>query len=124
MAELSFRNNLCPMRYEAVEGAPDETRDGAAVAGKAYWVDAADAPQPERILFHTEVDDAYAGQGVASRLVRFAVDDAIERGFRIVPVCPYVKKWLGEHAEGYAQHTAAIQLRHLQAVQARQHRSG
>lgn len=115
MADLSFRNNPSPMRYEAL--------DDATVAGKAYWVDAGEDPQLERIFFHTEVDDAYAGRGVASQLVRFAVDDAIEHGLRIVPACPYVKKWLGEHAEGYEQHTAAIQPRHLQAVQARQHRS-
>lgn len=115
MAELSFLDNPGRMRYEALD-------DGTA-AGKAYWVDAPDSGPPERIFFHTEVDDAYAGQGVASQLVRFALDDAIGRGYRIVPVCPYVKKWLQEHSDDYGHHAVAITPRHLQAVQARRHRS-
>ncbi|MCT1589916.1 GNAT family N-acetyltransferase [Kocuria palustris] len=114
MAELSFRTDDGPQRYEALSG--------DAIAGKMYWVDASEAEQPERIFFHTEVDDAFEGQGVASQLVRFAVDDAIERGFRIVPVCPYVKAWLKRH-DDYAQHAVAVRPRHLEAVQARQRRS-
>lgn len=102
MTELSFRNDDGPQRYEALSG--------DAIAGKMYWVDASEAEQPERIFFHTEVDDAFEGQGVASQLVRFALDDAIERGFRIVPVCPYVKAWLERH-DDYAQHAVAVQAR-------------
>lgn len=114
MTELSFRNDDGPQRYEALSG--------DAIAGKTYWVDASEAEQPERIFFHTEVDDAFEGQGVASQLVRFALDDAIERGFRIVPVCPYVKAWLKRH-DDYAQHAVAVRPRHLEEVQARQRRS-
>ena len=114
MAELSFRTDDGPQRYEALSG--------DAIAGKMYWVDASEAEQPERIFFHTEVDDAFEGQGVASQLVRFALDDAIERGFRIAPVCPYVKAWLKRH-DDYAQHAVAVRPRHLEAVQARQRRS-
>lgn len=102
MTELSFRNDDGPQRYEALSG--------DAIAGKMYWVDASEAEQPERIFFHTEVDDAFEGQGVASQLVRFALDDAIERGFRIVPVCPYVKAWLKRH-DDYAQHAVAVRPR-------------
>ncbi|WP_144793030.1 GNAT family N-acetyltransferase [Kocuria palustris] len=115
MTDLSFLNNSGRMRYEALAG--EET------AGRAYWVDAPDCERPERIFFHTEVDDAFEGQGVASQLVRFALDDAIEHGFRIVPVCPYVKSWLQKH-EDYAPHAIAINPRHLEAVRARQHRDG
>lgn len=114
MTELSFLNNPGPMRYEALAE--------FGVAGKAYWVDAPDTDQPERIFFHTEVDDAFEGQGVASQLVRFALDHAIEHGFRIVPVCPYVKSWLQKH-DDYAEHAVAINPRHLEAVRVRQHRN-
>lgn len=117
MTDLSFRNDDGPQRYEALSG---ET-----TAGKTYWVDAPDsseAERPERIFFHTEVDDAFEGQGVASQLVRFALDDTIERGFRIVPVCPYVKAWLKRH-DDYTQHAVAVRPHHLEAVQARQRRS-
>ena len=46
-----------------------------------------------------EVDDAFEGQGVASQLVRFALDDATERGFRIVPVCPMVAAYIRKNEE-------------------------
>ena len=40
----------------------------------------------QRVFYHTEVDDAYAGQGLAARLVREALTDSREQGKRIVPV--------------------------------------
>ncbi|CAM5450982.1 hypothetical protein SALBM135S_01894 [Streptomyces alboniger] len=52
-----------------------------------------------RVFFHTEIDDAYAGQGLASVLVREALDDVRGTGKRIVPVCPYVAKFLKKHEE-------------------------
>lgn len=51
------------------------------------------------VMPHTEVDDAYSGQGLAGRLVRFALDDIRERGFQVVPRCPYVKGWIDEHPD-------------------------
>ncbi|MFI9649473.1 GNAT family N-acetyltransferase [Streptomyces sp. NPDC052040] len=53
----------------------------------------------QRVFFHTEVDEAYAGQGLASRLVQEALTDVRARGKRIVPVCPYVAKFLKRHEE-------------------------
>ncbi|MFE1442601.1 GNAT family N-acetyltransferase [Streptomyces sp. NPDC058739] len=52
-----------------------------------------------RVFFHTEVDDAFAGQGLAGRLVEEALTDVRSRGMRIVPVCPYVAKFLKKHHE-------------------------
>ncbi len=52
---------------------------------------------PQRVFFHTEIDDAFAGQGLASLLVRQALTDVRETGMRIVPVCPYVAKYLTKH---------------------------
>ncbi|MEU9476007.1 GNAT family N-acetyltransferase [Streptomyces sp. NPDC048191] len=53
----------------------------------------------QRVFYHTEVDDAFAGQGLASRLVQEALTDVRESGKRIVPVCPYVAKFLNKHEE-------------------------
>ncbi|MET8804099.1 GNAT family N-acetyltransferase [Streptomyces sp. NPDC004546] len=53
----------------------------------------------QRVFFHTEVDEAFAGQGLASRLVQEALTDVREAGKRIVPVCPYVAKFLNKHEE-------------------------
>ncbi|MQY36528.1 hypothetical protein SRB17_45300 [Streptomyces sp. RB17] len=53
----------------------------------------------QRVFYHTEVDEAFAGQGLASRLVQEALTDVRESGKRIVPVCPYVAKFLNKHEE-------------------------
>ncbi|MFB8032440.1 GNAT family N-acetyltransferase [Streptomyces sp. NPDC056004] len=52
-----------------------------------------------RVFFHTEIDDAYAGQGLAAILVEQALTDVRTSGMRIVPVCPYVAKFLKKHQE-------------------------
>jgi uncharacterized protein len=51
------------------------------------------------VLVHTEVPDALEGQGVGSRLVRAAVDDARDRNLIIVPVCPFARAWLERHPD-------------------------
>jgi len=43
------------------------------------------------IADHTGVPDALAGQGVGKALVEFMINDAKASGFRIVPLCPFVK---------------------------------
>ncbi|MFF6794154.1 GNAT family N-acetyltransferase [Streptomyces filamentosus] len=63
--------------------------------------------EDRRVFFHTEVDDAYAGQGLASVLVTQALDDVRAAGMRIVPVCPYVAKFLKKHEE-YADITDPV----------------
>jgi predicted GNAT family acetyltransferase len=51
------------------------------------------------VLVHTEVDEAYAGRGLASRVVRAVFDAARGEGVGVVPRCPYAQKWLGSHTE-------------------------
>ncbi|MFF4548694.1 GNAT family N-acetyltransferase [Streptomyces sp. NPDC001435] len=53
----------------------------------------------QRVFFHTEIDDAHAGQGLAGQLVQQALTDVRALGKRIVPVCPYVAKFLLKHEE-------------------------
>jgi predicted GNAT family acetyltransferase len=53
----------------------------------------------QRVFFHTVVDDAYAGQGLAATLVEWALLDVRESKKRIVPVCTYVAKFLKGHTE-------------------------
>ncbi|MFC0598311.1 GNAT family N-acetyltransferase [Streptomyces palmae] len=55
--------------------------------------------EDRRVFFHTEIDDSYAGQGLASILVEQALTDVRASGKRIVPVCPYVAKFLKKHEE-------------------------
>ncbi|MEU1485774.1 GNAT family N-acetyltransferase [Streptomyces sp. NPDC005752] len=53
----------------------------------------------QRVFFHTEIDDAFAGRGLASVLVQEALSHVRGEGKRIVPVCPYVAKFLERHDE-------------------------
>ncbi|GHC80631.1 GNAT family N-acetyltransferase [Streptomyces collinus] len=55
----------------------------------------------QRVFFHTEIDDAFAGRGLAAELVRQALTDVRASGKRIVPVCPYVASYLKRH-DGFA----------------------
>ena len=55
---------------------------------------------PDRItLVHTEILPEHEGRGIASRLARFALDDARHRGLRVRPSCPYVAAYLQRHPE-------------------------
>ncbi len=48
---------------------------------------------------HTETPMRLQGRGVASQVVRGAVESARARGLRIVPRCSYVADWLSRHPE-------------------------
>jgi predicted GNAT family acetyltransferase len=50
-------------------------------------------------LVHTEVLPAFEGRGIGSALVRFALDDARQRGLRVIAICPYVQDYLTRHPE-------------------------
>jgi predicted GNAT family acetyltransferase len=53
-----------------------------------------------RILFqHTEVDPAYEGQGIGSRLASGALDDALARGLHVIVGCPFIGAYLKRHPE-------------------------
>ena len=50
----------------------------------------------QRVFYHTEVDEAFGGRGLATVLIAEALSTTRAEGLRIVPVCPtvaaYVKK--------------------------------
>lgn len=100
-------------RYVLLDHGEDGTHDDE--IGVEQYVDMTDAA--ERVLFHTVVSEEYSGQGLASTLVRAAVEDVIASGREIVPVCPYVAAWLPKHPE-YAEHVVQPTAEHLAAVRA------
>ncbi len=51
------------------------------------------------IADHTGVPDELGGRGIGSALVEFMVEDARSNGFRIVPLCPFVKAQYQRHPE-------------------------
>ena len=50
-----------------------------------------------QIFTHTEVDPSLEGKGMGSKLVREALEDARQRGKRIVPVCEFVAAYVKKH---------------------------
>ncbi|MFM5954057.1 MAG: GNAT family N-acetyltransferase [Novosphingobium sp.] len=48
---------------------------------------------------HTGAPDELRGTGVAAALVDYLVADARARGFRIIPICPYVRARYEKHPE-------------------------
>ncbi|MGN9840767.1 GNAT family N-acetyltransferase [Nonomuraea sp. H19] len=56
--------------------------------------------RPTKIIFtHTEVRPEYEGQGLAGKLVGHALQASADTGLRVVPVCPYVAKYIERHPE-------------------------
>ena len=69
-------------------------------AGRAEFVDCPDQ-QRERVFFHTEVDQEFAGRGLAGLLVREALADSIRRDLTVVPVCPLFAGHLKKHGDEF-----------------------
>jgi uncharacterized protein len=51
------------------------------------------------LLVHTQVDPAFAGQGLGERLVAGALEDLRARGLKLVPLCPFVRAYLRRHPD-------------------------
>jgi predicted GNAT family acetyltransferase len=92
-----------------------EIHDGETVIGKAEYLPSAAGTQ--RVFFHTEVDDAYKGQGLAQRLAQAALDETVADGRRIVPICAFIAGYLRKHGE-YAEHVDEPTTEHRAAVRA------
>ena len=51
------------------------------------------------IIDHTEVEEAYNGQGVGKEMLVAAVDFARKNGKTIIPLCPFAKATFQKHEE-------------------------
>jgi predicted GNAT family acetyltransferase len=51
------------------------------------------------IIDHTEVPDAFRGQGIGLRLVTRAVEDARAAGKKVIPLCPFANAQFRRHPE-------------------------
>jgi uncharacterized protein len=50
-------------------------------------------------FIHTEVPPELGGKGIGSQLVEGALDQVRAAGMKVMPVCPFVKAWIGKHPE-------------------------
>lgn len=51
------------------------------------------------VIDHTYVPPAYEGRGIGLELVKRGVADAREKGFKIVPQCPFVAALFRRHKD-------------------------
>lgn len=51
----------------------------------------------QRIFHHTEIGEQFGGKGLATKLIRGALTETAAAGLRIVPVCPFVAKFVDKH---------------------------
>lgn len=81
---------------------PDESRfearlpDGTLAAMAVYERDGGTV-----IFTHTEVQTEYEGRGIASRLAQGALAAVRENHDRIVPLCPFIRRYVKNHEPQY-----------------------
>lgn len=85
--------------HTEVNDQPDRTRyeltaDGAAAGHVEYHLH-----RDLMALLHTEIDPAYSGQGLGSKLIRGALDDARQRSLRVQPFCTFVRGFIAKHPD-------------------------
>ncbi len=86
-APITVKHNSDRDRYEAYVG--DD------FAGYAAYVDEGDV----RDFNHTVTAPAFSGQGVAGQVVRYALDDTVGEGKKILPTCSYVQAFVRKHPD-------------------------
>jgi uncharacterized protein len=90
-----------------VQDAPERERYEATTGGEVAGFSRYERGEPDEdgrgeapfVFTHTEVDEAYEGQGVGGTLVRGALDDVRRRGAQVVPRCPFVRSWIARHPD-------------------------
>lgn len=73
----------------------------------------------QRIFFHTEIGEQFAGRGLASTLIRSALTETVGGGKRIVPICPFVARYLEKH-DDFADDVDDVTPAAIEAVRHRQ----
>ncbi len=69
----------------------DDRKHYEALVGGEPAVSISYLERPESVDFvHTETVEKFQGQGLATKLALFALQDAVSRGKRIIPHCAFV----------------------------------
>ena len=82
-----------------IQDHPDRSRyeilvDGELAGLADYRCDGAVIDLP-----HTEIAEAFGGQGLASKLIAAVLDDARDRGLAVLPHCPFVRAYIAKHPD-------------------------
>jgi predicted GNAT family acetyltransferase len=105
LSDITVRHNPDRERFEIL--------DAGNVIGKAAYKEYDGGASPEWIFYHTVINEEYGGQGLAGRLATEALEETVKAGVGIVPVCPFIKKFLAKHPK-YADAAVAVKPAHLE----------
>jgi predicted GNAT family acetyltransferase len=84
-----------PEVVDTPEASRYELRLGDRVIGFAAY-----RRRNDRVVFiHTEVDESYEGRGLGNRLAKAALDDVRGKGLVVVPLCPFIARYIQQHPE-------------------------
>jgi predicted GNAT family acetyltransferase len=79
---------------------PEKRRFEAYVDRHLAGFSAYDLTDDRIMILHTEVDDAFEGQGVGSSLVRQMLDQIRDdEDLKVTVLCPFVNQWLRRHPD-------------------------
>jgi uncharacterized protein len=100
-AELAFTRPLdrcqtCAVAIEIVDR-PERSRYEISVDGGFAGIATYKLGDGEITFIHTEVDRAFAGRGLGSRLAKHVLDDARARGLGVRPLCPFIRRYIRSH---------------------------
>ena len=82
-----------------VRDEPDENRFTIAVDGEVAGFIGYRREGDAVALLHTEVDSAYEGQGLGSKLVGGALTQLRDAGTPVLPHCSFVRRYLQRHED-------------------------
>jgi predicted GNAT family acetyltransferase len=93
---------LPPAEAIEIRDVPERHRYELTIDGTVAGIAVYRLREDQLVLEHTEVDDAYEGRGLGSRLARYALDDVRARGLSVRIECPFVRSYIRRHPE-YAE---------------------
>jgi hypothetical protein len=84
---------MAPVVTDNIDQSRFEVRVDGALAGFSEY-----KLHGDHITFtHTEVDDAYEGEGLGSVLSRHVLDAARDAGLAVYPACPFIARYIKRH---------------------------
>jgi hypothetical protein len=83
--------------HVAIADNPAESRFEVSVDGELAGLATYRDGHAGRAFTHTEVAADYEGLGLASQLIRYALDEARSTGRKVLPLCPFVRSFIGSH---------------------------
>jgi predicted GNAT family acetyltransferase len=83
----------------AVRDVPEASRYEIVVDGTVAGIVSYRTEGDVRDLVHTEIDDAFEGQGIGGKLAAGVLDDIRARGLQAKLTCPFLAGWVARHPE-------------------------